>query len=277
MPLPLIIVIGPAGSGKDTVAAMIAKNYGGIVMAQADIMKRFARDAFGFTEEQLWGPSDNRNALDTRFANYNFRFDVRHDVSNFGFRWVNEINDGSFDNNKAAEALYRWADNLIDGAEDDGGLTPRKCLQTLGTEFGRNLSKEVWTTYARKIAMKLLGGHGTYTAQGGFKESTDNHNFVIISDGRFRNEIVGVKALGGVAIKIHSPSADNSAVEKAGIAGHRSETEQLGVPNHFFDAVVHNDKAKGLATLEYIVKDTVETLYLEPHFFYGGVSANFGG
>ncbi len=258
---------------------MIAKNYGGIVMAQADVMKRFTRDTFGFTDAQLWGPSDNRNAIDPNFLRSTYTDTVYRKVQALADSWIEEIQDDSFSAVNARESLLTWAYDLLDEAtiEKDGGLTPRKTLQTLGTEFGRAVSKEIWTTYARKIALKLLSGNGTYTPQEGFKESTDNHNFVVISDGRFRNEIVGVKALGGVAIKIQSPSSDNSAVEKAGVAGHRSETEQMGVPNHFFDAVVHNDKSKGLATLEYIVKDTVETLFLEPHFFYGGVGANFGG
>ncbi len=268
MPLPLIIVTGPAGSGKDTVAAMIAKNYGGIVMAQADIMKRFARDAFGFTDAQLWGPSDNRNALDNRFADESVRNNTKTRVSLIAEAWLQEIWDGSFDINYAQSALSNWAYQLLDEAMAEKGLTPRKALQTLGTEFGRNLSKEVWTIYARKLALKLLSGGSTYTAQEGFKLSDDNYGYVIISDGRFRNEIVGVKALGGVSIKIDSPSADGTAVEKAGVAGHRSEAEQRGMPAHFFDAVISNDKANGLEALEYMVKETVDTLFMAPQQFW---------
>lgn len=271
MPLPLIIVVGSAGSGKDTVASMIAKNYGGVVLAQADIMKRFARDAFGFTEAQLWGPSDNRNAIDTRFLDAGHCSDVgyRLEAWDVGDEWLQEIQDGSFDADDARVSLSHWGYDILDRDTliKDGGLTPRKCLQTLGTEFGRRLSKEVWTTYARKVAIKLLGGNCTYTAQEGLKESDDNHNFVIVSDGRFRNEIVGVKALGGVALKIISPVADNSAVEKAGVANHRSESEQRSIPDYFFDAIIMNDKANGLAVLKQIVNRTVHNLFPTPNFY----------
>ncbi len=269
MPTPLIIVVGSAGAGKDTVAAMIAKNYGGIVVAQADIMKAFAYDAFGFTVDQLWGPSGNRNAVDTRFADEDFCLDLIDNFRNRDSRhldWLAKIGFGN--DGQVAEDLSYWATHLLSGAPAAGGLTPRKILQTLGTEFGRSLSKNVWADYARGLALKLLGGGYDYSPQYGLIVApASNYDFVIISDGRFRNEIVGVKAMGGVAINVVAKDADGSRAEAAGIVGHRSETEQRGLPPYIFDAVIHNDK-KGLEALEYQVKETVETLFPDPmHFF----------
>ena len=61
MSTPIIIVSGKAGSGKDTVAAYIADKYNGVCIAQADPMKRFVKNLMGFSDNQLWGPSEARN------------------------------------------------------------------------------------------------------------------------------------------------------------------------------------------------------------------------
>lgn len=63
----LIGISGLAGSGKDTVADFLVNDHGFTKVALADPLKRIARDVYDFTEEQLWGPSENRNAPDPRY------------------------------------------------------------------------------------------------------------------------------------------------------------------------------------------------------------------
>lgn len=57
----------PAGSGKDTVADFLVEEYGFAKVAMADPMKRICKEVFDFSDEQLWGPSENRNKGDLRY------------------------------------------------------------------------------------------------------------------------------------------------------------------------------------------------------------------
>jgi len=63
----LIGILGVAGSGKDTVADYLVSNYNFAKISFADPIKRICKDVFSFTDEQLWGPSQERNKLDLRY------------------------------------------------------------------------------------------------------------------------------------------------------------------------------------------------------------------
>jgi hypothetical protein len=61
-----ICLVGKAGVGKDTVADyFVQKDF--IKIALADDLKRLAKQIYGFSNDQLWGPSELRNAPDIRF------------------------------------------------------------------------------------------------------------------------------------------------------------------------------------------------------------------
>jgi len=81
-----------------------------------------------------------------------------------------------------------------------GGRTPRHAMQTLGTEWGRELmASNLWVEAARRaIEGTLAEGRG-----------------VVISDLRFDNEATLVQRLGGVVVLIERPglSADDHASE----------------------------------------------------------------
>lgn len=64
----LIVLSGEAGAGKDAVAKILVEDYDWVAYSLAAPMKRFCADMFGFTEEQLYGPSSARNAPDPRWA-----------------------------------------------------------------------------------------------------------------------------------------------------------------------------------------------------------------
>jgi len=63
----IIGLLGQAGSGKDTVADFLVRDHSFVKVALADPLKRICRDVFDFTDEQLWGPSEKRNAPDKRY------------------------------------------------------------------------------------------------------------------------------------------------------------------------------------------------------------------
>lgn len=63
----IIGITGHAGAGKDTAADILATWLDAQKLALADPLKRFCREVYDFTEEQLWGPSAKRNEPDPRY------------------------------------------------------------------------------------------------------------------------------------------------------------------------------------------------------------------
>lgn len=59
----LIALAGRAGAGKNTVATML----GGHEISFAEPLKRFCQEVFAFSDAQVWGPSECRNAPDERY------------------------------------------------------------------------------------------------------------------------------------------------------------------------------------------------------------------
>lgn len=57
--MKIIGITGAAGSGKDTAASFFERR-GYQKISLADPMKRFCRELFGFTDEELWGASKHR-------------------------------------------------------------------------------------------------------------------------------------------------------------------------------------------------------------------------
>lgn len=63
----IIGISGLAGSGKDTIADMFIKQGNIVKISLADPIKRICRDLWGFSLDQLWGPSERRNQEDPRY------------------------------------------------------------------------------------------------------------------------------------------------------------------------------------------------------------------
>lgn len=60
----IIALTGLAGSGKSTVAEML----GGVHIAFAEPLKKFCAEVFGFTHEELYGPSEARERPSSMFT-----------------------------------------------------------------------------------------------------------------------------------------------------------------------------------------------------------------
>ena len=74
-----------------------------------------------------------------------------------------------------------------------GGATPRHAMQSLGTQWGRDLiHPELWAVIWQEKARLLL-------AEG---------VSVSVEDCRFPNEVAAIKALGGYIVRIRTPRAD---------------------------------------------------------------------
>jgi len=251
--IPLVIICGKSKSGKDTLGKHLCEKYGGVSIALADPLKAILKKHFFFTQEQLWGDSDSRN-IEIELPKVTFRGD-----SWIGsIRFCDEIleiqensNKTGFNEGRLEELLKEWMDSF-----KNSPTTIRKVLQTFGTEVMRKYDPYFWVDLAKNNAKKLLDGGYTWDKYNGcVKESKDSHRFVLITDGRFRNEILAVKYMGGMAVKVERPNND-SLTPVAGVPKHSSEMDLDGIPDHFFDVKILNnlnerlflDKAKKLAT-----------------------------
>ena len=98
---------------------------------------------------------------------------------------------------------------LLDGSRKNepleripGRPTARQLMQTLGTEWGRNLvNEDVWVEAARQTILGIQDW---------------DEGPIVIDDMRFPNELVMVHELGGKAIKVVRPGAKDTS-------GHASE------------------------------------------------------
>ena len=63
----IISLTGNMGVGKDTMADYMVAKYGFVKVSMADPFKRIAKDVYEFSDEQLWGPSSERNKDDVRY------------------------------------------------------------------------------------------------------------------------------------------------------------------------------------------------------------------
>ena len=266
---PIIIIGGGAGSGKDTVAEMLCRGRNGVMIAQADPMKQFAQQVAGFTTDQLWGPSSSRNAEDQRFApglegDGNWELLAGQVLfSDVAPAWLEHIGAP-----QGFPALQAWFNKLREDFKDRT-LTPRAFLQTLGTEFGRAVSRDVWSTLALSQARELLVGGASYDRERGLQADPANpgHAFVVITDGRFRNEIVNVVSMGGFALKIVNPVDESAATETAGIKGHASEAQLKGIPDAWYNLILTNDKRRGLQSLQGAVDRLATALAAGEHLY----------
>lgn len=266
MSAPLMIIGGKARTGKDTVGSLIAARLNAQCIAQADPMKRLMAITYGFTEETLWGPSEARNAVDPRYRDYpDFRA-ANERLLRAARPWLKDVlpslTPGEHDG--AAIKLLDWAEKLGNFHVETGkAFTARYALQTLGTEWGRAFSKNMWVDYAARTADTLLGGGYRYDRTVGLiaEDKRRPPGMVIITDGRFPNEISAVKAHSGLALEVQAPGGGiDPATQAAGVQNHSSETSLDEVPAHWWDMVIVNDKSKGLQRLGFIVDDVVERL-----------------
>ncbi len=252
MRFPLALIVGQAGSGKDTAANFLVEDGGAVAIALADPLKALAGALFGFTEAQLWGPSESRNELDKRFATSQAWYDVLHnteasvEVKTCIQRFAPYISNMSSVSGK----LYNWAQALKKTHGDK--ITPRVVLQELGTELIRKeFGADVWINCGIDVASKLLTGEYVYDRLlGPIAQKTVQPSLVVISDGRFLNEILAVSKINGWTFKIESPQVDGSSTETAGLKNHSSEHEQQQIPFTRYDCIIVNDKTRGISLLK---------------------------
>jgi hypothetical protein len=221
--LPIILLVGKAGSGKDTIASALNSDGKGKVIALADPIKEMVLHLFQPPKEILWGPSHLRNT----------------EISLAGLSKVertalyDRIYDRTFrhflDDIEMTDLRCELDDWMQEYAIQPKSTTYRKLLQTLGTEWGRKCNPNVWINYALKRANAAL----------------DTADFVVISDGRFRNEVLAVKKIGGYVMEVIKPNETSTAT-------HASETEQDSIPKYWYDTRFVNERREDLMSDKFV-------------------------
>lgn len=233
----IIGLCGQAGAGKDTVADFLVKNHSFAKVALADPLKRICREVFDFSDEQLWGPSEERNKPDERYPRQ------------VPCHWSRAEGSEPFTCQYCGERTEDAVEMMERACPARSHLTPRYALQQLGTEWGRNCYDNVWVDYALRVAKRLLTdddawylaqiGQSFYRLRGRFDPGPNPRpaiQGVVISDVRFINEVEAIRAAGGHVWKIERPGA--GLVGTA--AQHASEQEQNSIDPRKFASVLNN-------------------------------------
>ena len=204
---------GSAGAGKDTVADHLVAKHGFVKVALADEIKRTAMRWWGFSEHQLWSPSEERNKPDPRYP-------------------------------LGGDLMRSAAVGMRVPVEYLGCLTPRHALQQIGTEVARAIDPNVWVRYVLEVAARIERMsksdptlsitydrmHGpVFTTQSGAVHPKG----IVVSDVRFPNEIDAIAASGG---KVWRKKRLVEALPSMN-GSHVSETLLLDRPDSDFDAV----------------------------------------
>ena len=228
----IIGLSGLAGSGKDTAAKFIVEKYNLNKIALADPMKRFCKEIYGFSEEQLWGESELRNKPDRRFPKPGRLAE-----------YARILFDKVLPHDRELAAEYGMDTTiLLKQMECDGWLTPRELLQRTAGDWGRGCYEDTWIDYGINVARKLNTGLYDYDKLIGLVDrgqlGKSGISGVVISDCRYINEINKVKAEGGKMIRIVGGKG-----LKGDYAKHLSESEQKQIPDSVFDYVILNNKS----------------------------------
>lgn len=222
---PIVVLCGQKGAGKDTTAELIQQIVSDTeLIAFADPIKELAEGLFGFTQQQLNGPSHFRDNNDTRFDDEETWEQILSVYNPARYTWLNKY----FGEHKDIGVKFAdWIKNFKESTFDQG--TPVSCrlvLQQLGTEFGRSVENDVWYKAAHKRALQLLNGKA---------------RLVVIKDGRFRSEVLNSMRDNLLVVKIINLD-DLKPKENTYIHGHSSEKELKTIPEYWFDELILNKK-----------------------------------
>jgi hypothetical protein len=209
----IIGICGKASSGKDLSAEYLVNNYGYQQLSLAEPIKDLCEDLFGFTEQQLWGSSSKRNQDIP--VNWN---NVQRNIYKYGPNWLANLGH----KNKIHD-LYAWKYDLE--RDNPESISARVALQTLGTEFGRNiLGENIWINNLLDRSKVCL-----------LKASCQG---IVASDVRFHNEMEILHNNNGKIIRL----LRNQHIH-TGIPGHQSEIEQDTIPDEMFSCILNNNSS----------------------------------
>lgn len=235
---PIVFICGLAGSGKDTAGKLIQEtmpNTGSIALAAP--IKELGSKLFQFTDDQLHGPSEFRNAPDPRFDSHSGWDQIWRNLNQgIHSEWLNKYFD-----NVSPNSLEEWVIGLRNITFSiNKPLTPRLMLQQLGTEFGRKIDPDVWVKIGLQTCKnKLVSGES---------------DLMVVTDCRFKNEVICAKSNNATVVLIQCPEVSG----QGGIYNHASEADVKTMPFYWYDEVIINLKEKGLDHFKAVMQNFCE-------------------
>lgn len=230
--MTIIALRGEKGSGKSTAAELLRECARGPVqvIGFADPIKEFCGHVFGFSHEALYGPSEAREVPITfeenaRLAAYARAKRITIQLEMWGRALARDLTP-------ALIPFWDWMSSISREGSYHDQITPRRVLQTFGTEFGRtHLGERFWIDLA-------LSRHDRFE-----KLHPVKVGLTLISDMRFDNEHEAVKAhrCGNLVLEIRN--AEARTVRTAGT--HASE-QGCTIPADF---TIFNYPSRGLESL----------------------------
>lgn len=190
-------VMGNAGTGKDTFANHLVL-HGWVSISLADPMKRIAKEIYDFTDEQLWGPSSERNKPDMRY--------LRGDATHLTPREV-------LQRLGTEVGRYCYQDTWVDLTLSDA----HKILRQTHVYSKSKGAERIYPKYMYSGPPPIPFG-------------------VVIPDVRFENEIQAIHKSGGKVVRLKRQTAVNAL--EIGVKNHASEAEQLAIPDSAVDYVM---------------------------------------
>jgi len=189
----IIVLSGEAGAGKDSTANILVDRHGFTLFSLAGPLKRFAEDMFGFTKEQLYGPSHARNQHNPKW-NLKCPECAGMGVSQIAQDTVNE---------------YRGDKCRRCGGTGKTEISVRSTLQPLGSEYLRDM-----------VHPDCL----TYRASWDLREMQDKLMNVVVNDARYQNDRDNLHAwVGAHRVDIRAPlKRDDGAAWRK----HKSELDR---------------------------------------------------
>lgn len=212
--------LGNAGSGKSTVAKQLVNDHGFVEVSLADPLKRITQEVYDFSDEQLWGPSEARNAPDMRYPREDGEYltpeylTPRYALQKLGTEWGRDCYKDTW-----VELLVRTAKKIASGGylyDAKSGLRPSIVPATFS---------------------------------GGVRTKTD----VVVPDVRLKGELSYLRASGAYLVRVVRP-----VVELAVPNTHVSEYDLSDVQDTEFDIVIENNE--GLLHLQRLVALVVRRL-----------------
>jgi len=209
----IIAVCGRSGAGKSEVARFIHEELRRTAqLGFADPLKELCSFVFDFPADNLWGASYKRNEVFPAFSDSAEWAIAKDRLTRYAPGWTARVlvsYQGHPTQTTLLVKVIDWFNALQAECVGSAGLTPRRTLQTLGTECGRAVDPNIWVDYGLHRARAFL---------------SDDLKAVSFADLRFNNECEVVRAVGGEVWIIERP-----VFEEGGLTGtaamHSSESE----------------------------------------------------
>lgn len=227
----IIGIAGKAGTGKDTVAGLIQKLRPNVqLVSLAGPIKEFAKRVFEFSDEQLYGPSEYRDAVDSRYDHLNdAEQSTRTEFAAYDrmLDHSDKFASDAFGRVEHVTLIEDWFESL------EPPITPRHVLQTLGTEVGRAINPDVWVDHM-------------------LEKTRDPDVLYACTDVRFENEMRAIRKAGQLWW-LTRPGAGLKG--EAGVHPSERDLDRLDLCEELAPVAYHNDGS--LEDLENFVRSAL--------------------